>query len=229
MTGSSSNYPAGHASKGRIEVGRFLICYVTDRRGIGPESVEKRIFSAVEAGVDWVQIREKDLPTRTLLELTVSAASRARNTNTRIFVNDRLDVALAAGAHGVHLGGSSIPAKAVCSSVPPGMPVGVSCHSREEAVRAESEGARYVFFGPAFETPSKLSYGPPLGLERLAEVAASVKIPVLAIGGITPRRVADCLAHGAAGVAAIRMFQEDVSLEERIRELREILPYGDVR
>jgi thiamine-phosphate pyrophosphorylase len=202
---------------------RFLICYITDRGAIKPEPLERRIGSAILAGVDWIQIREKDLPTRDLLRLAASAVEQARGAETQILVNDRLDVALAAGAEGVHLGRSSMPAAAVRSCVPESFRVGVSCHSVEEAVRAESAGASYVVFGPVFATPSKLSYGPPLGLGKLEEAAARVKIPVLALGGITLDRVRPCRAHGAAGIAAIRLFQEGDSLEDRVRELRRIV------
>lgn len=222
MTGESSKGASSLSPKGRAEKTKFLLCYVTDRQGLKTEHLEERIFSAIDAGVDWIQIREKDLPTRPLLELAVSTVARARKSRTRIFVNDRLDVALAAGAHGIHLGVNSIPTLAACSSAPHGLQVGVSCHSREEAVRAESEGASYIFFGPIFETPSKLRYGPPLGLDRLAEAVTSVKIPVFAIGGITPERIPACWACGAAGIAAIRMFQEEGSLKERMRALREM-------
>ncbi len=199
-------------------MGRFLICYITDRRGVEPEPLERRIESAIDAGMDWIQIREKDLPTRALLRLAATAVEQARET--KILVNDRLDVALAAGAHGIHLGGSSIPAAEACPRVPQGFRVGVSCHSLEEAIRAEFAGASYVLFGPVFETPSKLPYGPPLGLDKLREATARVKIPVLAIGGITLDRVRACWAAGAAGIAAIRLFQECASLDARVRELR---------
>lgn len=199
-------------------MGRFLICYITDRRGVEPEPLERRIESAIDAGMDWIQIREKDLPTRALLRLAATGVEQARET--KILVNDRLDVALAAGAHGIHLGGSSIPAAEACPRVPQGFRVGVSCHSLEEAIRAEFAGASYVLFGPVFETPSKLPYGPPLGLDKLREATARVKIPVLAIGGITLDRVRACWAAGAAGIAAIRLFQECASLDARVRELR---------
>ena len=201
----------------------FLICYVTDRRGLEPQPLESRIERAIKAGVDWIHIREKDLPTRALLQLTQAAVEKTGGNATRIFVNDRLDVALAAGAHGVHLGGHSLPVAALRAWVPEGFQVGVSCHSVEEALRAEADGASYVFFGPVFETPSKLPYGPPLGLDKLAEVTARVKIPVLAIGGVTEERAEACRARGAAGMAAIRMFQEGEAMEERLRALRQNL------
>ena len=170
-----------------------------------------------------VQIREKDLAARDLLDLAkaaVAAANRRGSEGSRVVVNDRLDVALAAEAHGVHLGTQSMPADVVRRSVPQDFLVGVSCHSLQEALAAGAAGADYLLLGPIFETPSKLAYGSPLGLARLREVALHVKTPVLALGGITVDRVKACLEAGAAGIAAIRLFQDCDSLEARVRELR---------
>ena len=198
----------------------FQICYITDRHALEPAPLPPRIQEAVRAGVDLVQIREKDLETRALVELVNEAVESARGSRSRIVVNDRLDIALALGVDGVHLGTLSIPAKAVRAHVPANFLIGVSCHTLEEALDAESAGASYAVFGPVFETPSKLRYGPPLGLEKLREVAAQVRIPILALGGITVERVKACLGAGAAGIAGIRIFQDCKSIEVRVRELR---------
>lgn len=195
-----------------------IICYVTDRKVLGAsdsaENLLARIRAATTAGVDWVQIRERDMPTRELLALTKAAIS-ARDGEARILVlvNDRLDVALAAGAAGVHLGGASLPAREVvrwlrARNAPANFWIGVSCHSVEEAREAEDAGASYVFFGPVFDTPAKRSYGPPQGIARLAKVCSAVRIPVIAIGGVNEENGTECVSAGAAGIAAIRMFQE---------------------
>ena len=127
------------------------------------------IAGAIAAGVDWVQIREKDLPARRLLALTEAAAEHARRQGrTRVMVNDRLDVALAAKAHGVHLGTRSMPVDLVRRLAPREFVVGVSCHSLEEALAAQAAGADYILLGPIFATPSKLPYGPPLGTRQAA-------------------------------------------------------------
>ncbi len=152
------------------------------------------------------------MPTRKLLALTKEAIS-ARDGEARILVNDRLDVALAAGAAGVHLGGASLPAREAvrwlrAGNAPAEFLIGVSCHSVEEAREAEDAGASYVFFGPVFDTPAKKSYGPPQGITRLAEVCSGVRIPVIAIGGVNEENRTECVGAGAAGIAAIRMFQE---------------------
>lgn len=202
---------------------RLQLYYITDRTQIKSRTLDTCIAEAIDAGVDWVQIREKDLPARRLLGLAEAAVARARRAGrTRVMVNDRLDVALAANAHGVHLGTRSMPVETVRSLAPREFIVGVSCHSIEESLSAEAAGADYILLGPIFATPSKLSYGPPLGLEKLREVTAQVTIPVFALGGISSERVAICLQNGAAGIAGIRIFQDGDLIEAVVRELREI-------
>ena len=132
----------------------------------------------------------------------------------KIIVNDRLDVAIASGAAGVHLGRESAPAKEVVRWVKrmrggraAGFLVGVSCHSVVEAREAERDGADYMHFGPVFETPSKRKFGKPQGVEKLREVCRAVRIPVLAVGGIDEGKIEECLKAGATGMAGIRMFQ----------------------
>jgi thiamine-phosphate pyrophosphorylase len=196
------------------------LCYITDRRALEPKPLLPWVQEAIRVGVDLVQIREKDLPTRDLLELVTAAVDAARGTATHLVVNDRLDVALAAGAAGVHLGTQSLPARVVRELVPRDFLVGVSCHSLAETLGAEAGGADYVVLGPIFATPSKLPYGSPLGLAKLREVSAQVKIPVLALGGITVERARACLEAGAAGIAGISLFQKCDSLQERLRQLR---------
>jgi thiamine-phosphate pyrophosphorylase len=207
-----------------------IVCYVTDRKslgvGEGGESVLGKIRAAAAAGVDWVQIREKDLSGRDLLELAREAV--AGRTLARVIVNDRLDVALAAGAAGVHLGRESLSARDVVrwcrgGNAPSEFVVGVSCHSLEDAREAESAGASYIFFGPVFDTPSKRGMGEPQGVARLAEICGSVTIPVMAIGGVSDENAGQCIRAGAAGIAAIRMFQEardGAAMEGAVKRLR---------
>lgn len=174
------------------------------------------VRAALAAGVDWIQIREKDLSSRVLLALVrdvIGAARSAAASRAKVIVNDRLDVALGAGADGLHLGHASVPASDVirwCRSgnAPKEFLVGVACHSVQEALEAEAAGASYLFFGPVFDTPSKRTFGAPQGAARLAEVCAAVRLPVIAIGGVSAGNAAGCLRAGAAGVAAIREFQE---------------------
>jgi thiamine-phosphate pyrophosphorylase len=194
-----------------------------------------RIETAAAAGVDWIQIREKDLSGRNCGLLTREALQRAAKSTasnaapTRILVNDRLDVALSEGAGGVHLGENSLPlpeAKRLVKA--PALSqhflIGVSCHSLEAARSAASGGADYLFFGPIFATPSKAAFGAPQGLERLAEVCRAVSIPVLAIGGITLANASACLAAGASGIAAIRLFQDARDMSSLVQSLRKLTP-----
>ncbi len=175
----------------------MLRYYVTNRHG-GDVIACARL--AIAAQIDMIQIREKDLPSRDLLDLVQQIARMAEGSPTRVLVNDRLDIALAAGLSGVHLPANGLPASAVRPFVDV---LGVSSHTTEEARAAETAGADFVVFGPIFDTPNKT----PVGLDRLREVSAAVRIPVLAIGGINEENTPLVLEAGAAGVAAIRMFQ----------------------
>jgi thiamine-phosphate pyrophosphorylase len=214
---------------------RLLLCYVTDRHSLAePSLLVEQISRAVAAGIDWIQIREKDLSARELLAVaraagTVAAASQRANAP-RIIINDRLDVALAAGAGGVHLGEASMTVAVVNAwrrevalreNSTREFLIGASCHSVEAVRAAERDGADYVNFGPVFATPSKEKFGAPLGINRLAEASKAVGIPVLAIGGITEENARECFAAGAAGIAAIRMFSEARDLAELVERLRD--------
>ena len=196
--------------------------YITDRTQLKSQSLDACIRNAISAGVDWVQIREKELPARSLLTLTQAAVKEARASSrgTRVMVNDRLDVALAAKADGVHLGSRSMPAEVARRLAPEGFLIGISCHSLTEALAAQAAGADYILLGPIYETPSKLQYGPPLGIAKLREVTAQVTIPVIALGGIDVARVRVCRENGATGIAGIRIFQDCDSVTELVQELR---------
>jgi thiamine-phosphate pyrophosphorylase len=217
-----------------------ILCYVTDRRSLhlaaqenAIEALLRKVEAAAAPGIDWIQLREKDLSgkgcaalTREALRRVAQAASRNGHAP-RILVNDRLDVALAACAGGVHLGEGSLPvedAKRLIAAAQPPLKdflVGASCHSLEAAQSAARADADYIFFGPVFGTPSKAEFGPPQGLERLALVCRAVEIPVLAIGGVTLENAAQCLASGAAGIAAIRLFQDARALPRAVEALRQ--------
>lgn len=153
------------------------------------------------------QIREKNLPAGKLYELVTRCAEITRGTSTRLLVNDRFDVARAAGADGVHLTETSLPARVVRDLCGEAFVIGVSTHSLESARAARDGGADFVVFGPVFETESKRAYGPPQGLEKLQEVAAALQgFPVLAIGGVTIDNAEQCFGAGASGFAGISWF-----------------------
>jgi len=203
---------------------------VTDRRGFGDaaEAQEKlllaRIEQAAKAGVDWIQLREKDLSGKQLAGLAREAARVAAGASA-ILINDRMDVACAVQAAGVHLGEHSLPVGEATRFVQERRAgrdflVGASVHSLEAAQKAEQEGANYVIFGPVYATPSKAAFGPPQGLESLRQVCGALTIPVLAVGGITLENARDSLQAGASGIAAIRLFQEANDLPALVRRLR---------
>jgi thiamine-phosphate pyrophosphorylase len=220
-----------------------LLCYVTDRRGLTQQNtanslqaLTRKIEEIAAAGIDWVQIREKDLSAADLALLTreslriASQYSANRSSPIRVLVNDRLDVAIAERASGVHLGEKSLPvseAKRLVESalrkqtIDRSFLIGASCHSVETAQAAQRDGANYIFFGPVFATPAKAAFGAPQGLARLAEICRAIAIPVLAIGGITVQNAVSCIGAGAAGIAAIRLFQDTAAPIDTMQRLHQ--------
>jgi thiamine-phosphate diphosphorylase len=201
---------------------RPIVCLVTDRRR---ESIDGDAFdvvlarlaelarSASDAGVDLIQVRERDLDTSRLAELVSTIVDTVRGSTTRVVVNDRLDVALACGAGGVHLRSDSISAAEARSMSPAGFLVGRSVHGVEDAV-AHAAAVDYLVAGTVFPTPSKPGATTLLGVHGLHEIARAVHKPVLAIGGVTIEHVPEIAAAGAAGFAAIGLFLGSLSIAE---------------
>jgi thiamine-phosphate pyrophosphorylase len=181
----------------------------------------KLFEAAVAAGINLLQIREKNLTARTLYELTVQAASITAGSETSLLVNDRADIAEVAGADGVHLTTTSMNAGVMRKTFGDRLGIGVSTHSVGEAEKARAEDADFVVFGPVFETASKQKYGEAVGTTRLREVVSRVnQMPVVALGGVSLNNAADCFRAGASGIAAIRLFQDPSSLAEVVTSLR---------
>ena len=187
-----------------------IVCMITDRRRLagGEDALVQRVAAAAAAGVELVQVRERDMEAGELSRLVTRCVDAVKGTRTRILVNDRLDVALTAGAHGVHLRSDSMPASRARSLAPIGFLIGRSVHSLAEAVAAsESGGLDYLLFGTVFATASKPGQVP-AGVNALAEIAAAVHLPVLGVGGVSRRTAAQLEGTGCAGFAAIGWFAD---------------------
>ena len=214
-----------------------MLCLVTDRRRFGSaatDSIERLVDlvgRAAQAGVNLVQIRESDLDDRSLIDLVSRAVERTAQTKTRVVVNDRVDIALSAGAAGVHLRHDSAPAERVRSLCPPSWLLGRSVHNVDEAEHVAKSGAiDYLIMGTVFESVSKPGCVP-AGIDALAEVVGRVPVPVLAIGGITVGRAEAVGRSGAGGIAAVGAFMAagsgaDPALDVVVTRFRESFERG---
>ncbi len=179
------------------------------------------VAAAVTARVSLIQLREKKLSARSLYELTERAVEITAQSATRLLVNDRADIAVAAGADGVHLTTRSLDARIVRRAFGEDFLIGVSAHTLAEAEAARAGGADFAVFGPIFATPSKAGYGAPAGIEKLRAASQTLKpFPLIALGGITRENAAAALKAGASGVALIRALGDPQNLEETVRALR---------
>jgi thiamine-phosphate pyrophosphorylase len=180
----------------------FTLYLITDRKQTRhplPEAVRL----ALQGGVRAIQLREKDLPVRELLDLARELRDITHEFKAKLFINDRIDVAVAIGADGVHLGHQSMPPEPVRRIVGRDMLIGVSTHTIGEAKAAQAGGADFISFGPVFYTPSKASFGAVVGLESLRSVKNEVSIPVFALGGIKSGDIRQVLSSGADGISMI--------------------------
>lgn len=185
------------------------------------------IRAALEGGVRTVQLREKNLDGRELFKLARELRELTQRYGAKLLVNDRVDIAIAVWGDGVHLGENSVTiAEARLAFKKAGAPspvIGVSTHSLEEALAAESDGADFITFGPVYFTPSKASYGKPVGIENLKEVARAVSIPVFALGGIKKETIKEVLNSGAYGVALISAIMAADDVKKASEELFKVL------
>ncbi|MBI1846145.1 MAG: thiamine phosphate synthase [Candidatus Rokubacteria bacterium] len=196
---------------------------VTDRAQTRGRELVAVVRACLDAGLPAVQVREKDLGAADLARLCRALREPTRERGALLIVNDRADVALAVGADGVQRTSSSLPVADLRALADKRLLVGASVHSRDEALAAEAAGADWVVFGPVYDTPSKRAYGPPQGLVALERVTAAVRVPVIAIGGITPERVGAVRATGAAGVAAISAILDAEAPAEATRRFLDAL------
>lgn len=201
----------------------FPLCLVTGRHQTVGRPLVPLLRQALRAGVRAVQLRERDLETRPLLALAEDILRLTREHGALLFINDRVDLVMALGADGVHLRANSLPVAVTRRLLGPGRMIGVSAHSTEEVVRAESEGADFAVLGPVYETTSKLVYGPPIGLHPIEEASRRCRIPVFAIGGITASCVGEVRRAGACGVAVISSILSAGSVESATHQLLDAL------
>lgn len=182
----------------------FRLYLITDRSLVAPgSSLVTAVRKALKGGVEAVQLREKDLDTRSLLRMAYKMREVTEGYGAKLFINDRADIALAVGADGVHLTRKSIPAEALRQVVKKGFFIGVSTHSVQEAKEAEKAGADFITFGPVYRTRSKLKFGDPLGTEMLGTVCRETDIPVYALGGVKDNNIDEVRKAGAYGVSMI--------------------------
>jgi thiamine-phosphate pyrophosphorylase len=195
-----------------------VICLITGGEGEVPGLIRE----AASAGVDVVQVREPQLQDRALLSYARRAVGEAAHTSCRVLVNDRFDIAIAAAAAGVHLRGDSVPAVRVRSVVPAGFVIGRSVHSPAEAAEVTAQGGYdYLIFGTVFQSRSKPPSHPVAGLAVLREVCRATALPVIAVGGISFGNVAEVVAAGAKGVAAISLFRDGEPISLTVSRLRQ--------
>jgi thiamine-phosphate pyrophosphorylase len=214
----------------RFDLSKPILCLIT--RGASTATTTRdspecqqilaQVSGAVAAGIELIQLREKCLTARVLFELVEQSAALTHGSATRLLVNDRADIAAAAGAGGVHLTTRSIDAKTIRRTFGDNLLIGSSTHSLAEAEIARAGGADFVVFGPVFATPSKENFGSPTGLGELERVAKDLApFPVLALGGVDVTNAHDCLRAGASGIAGISLFQDPDRISEVVRRLRQ--------
>lgn len=181
----------------------FNLYLITDRHQVRGRTLLEAVEQALQGGVRAVQLREKDLSSRELFELAVEMRKITTRHDTLLFINDRLDIALAVDADGVHLGGESIPLYKARALMGPDRLIGVSCHNQVSARNAQERGADFITFGPVYFTPSKAPYGEPVGVEKVRLVTGALAIPVFGLGGIKESNARQVMDAGARGISVI--------------------------
>ena len=191
---------------------------IGDRRQCGGRMLSETVQSAAEAGITVFQFREKDLPLRAQFELASKVQKVTKKFDMKLLINDRIDLCLALDAEGVHLPVSGLPISVARRLLGSDKLICVSCHKYEEVKKAETEGADFAVLGPVYDTPSKRSYGSPLGLPEFKRIRERISLPLFAIGGIKPYRVKEIFSAGADGIAVVSAISStgDVGGQSRI-------------
>src|SRR3972149_289111 len=196
----------------------FRLYLITDRRLAGKDLLSA-VKAALDGGVKAVQLREKDMEGGELSSLAGNLRRLTSGYGARLFINDRVDVALAVDADGVHLGQNGFSPSDVKKILGKDKIVGVSTHSVSEAIKAEKSGADFITLGPVYRTPSKAKYGEPIGLEPLKKASKALRIPFFGIGGIKKENVKEVLEAGASGVALISAIFAAKNTEKAAAEI----------
>ena len=199
----------------------YSLYLVTDRLLAGGRPLSEVVVAAVAGGATVVQLREKHCVTREFVELARAMKRELGGLGVPLIINDRLDVALAAGADGLHLGQQDMTIADARRLLPPGMVIGISAESLADAIAAEKEGADYLGISPVFATATKVDAAPPLGLEGLAAIRAAVRLPLVGIGGINVENVASVIAAGADGAAVVSAIVAAANPGDAARKLKE--------
>ena len=181
----------------------FSLYLITDRHQTGGRPLAEVVRHALDGGVTAIQLREKDLSSAELYRLAKEMRLITADYGARLIINDRIDIALAVGADGVHLGVNGLPVSVARRVLGEGKIIAYSAHDLDEALRAQVDGADFVTFGPVYLTPSKAAYGKPCGVKKLAEAVSALKIPVIALGGISQVNISEALSANTRGIAVI--------------------------
>lgn len=200
----------------------FDVYLITDRKLVQEGTFFRRVENALKSGIRAIQLREKDLKVKELTAYAEEVRKLTDRYGAKLFINDRVDVAIAVGADGVHLGKESIGATYV-RRISSDLVVGISAHSLGEALDAQEQGADFITFGPVYETPSKIKYGAPVGLDGLRDAADKINIPLFALGGIDPSNIKNVRDAGATGVAMISAIFASDNINESTKEIMRLM------
>ena len=197
----------------------FKLLVITDRKKCKPKKLDDVVIEACHSGVKAFQLREKDLSASEILSLSLKLRKITSN-NSKLIINDRLDIALLSKSNGIHSPENGILPKQA-KSFNKNLIIGKSTHSLKSAIEAERKGYDYIIFGPVFRTQSKVKYGKPKGIKELTRICAKIKIPVFAVGGINPDRAKKCIEAGAQGAAVIGAVMKSRNVKKTITEFKE--------
>lgn len=207
----------------------FTLYLITDRKQCGGRNLAAAVEEALAGGVRAVQLREKDLSSQELYELADEMRILTARYRARLLINDRIDIALAVDADGVHLGNTSLPVLQARKVLGEKKLIGVSCHDHLSAISAQREGADFITYGPVYYTPSKAVYGEPVGVASMEDAARRLRIPVFALGGITRRNAREAIGAGAHGIALISAILAAADPRAEAAALLSLLPAGEQR